>query len=524
MPQGYRNARTGYLTDVLPDSTPVGSIVPNFKSGTGSWDHTFIKSTATSFPTHNETTGNAYLNGDDPAYTHVGYLYCDGSIHNIIDYPQLFELIGNDYGGTASNGVDVVAGGSGYATTSTVTVTTAPTGGVTAVVTVGSVDGNGKILTMNVSNAGAGYITTPTITVGTGTGASFQVRMNLTQGRIEGISKTNVLTHLGDQYMGTFAVPDTVTRKICGNGPVYGSNSPNVGNSVLGCGTTGGKWYVDQSAQDNYFSLGTIRTSGYDNVVETTECSIIGSQTVTVTMRETKLSGVPQHNHIVHRSIPGDNQWVKEYSGDRYLAGYRADTGKLSRWYPTTGEVFTHKHGLLRQPMSDNKVASYDVMDYQGGAGGGGSTQNPITILATSSVSTANNTITLTDHGMITGTKLKYKSTSGTAIGGLTVGTDYWAIKVDVNVIKLATSSANATAGTNVPITSGGSGTQTFVWDTTYAKQKYLASGSASSGTTQLQTSIPAPIFKCFISTSIIGGRERVTGGNPVYDLSLIHI
>ena len=46
-----------------------------------------------------DTTGNAYQQGDDPAYTHDGYLYCDGSEYNIADYPALFEVIGNDYGG-----------------------------------------------------------------------------------------------------------------------------------------------------------------------------------------------------------------------------------------------------------------------------------------------------------------------------------------------------------------------------------------------------------------------------------------
>ena len=27
MPQGYRNARKGYLTDILTDTTPIGAIV-----------------------------------------------------------------------------------------------------------------------------------------------------------------------------------------------------------------------------------------------------------------------------------------------------------------------------------------------------------------------------------------------------------------------------------------------------------------------------------------------------------------
>ena len=103
MTQTYRNARTGYLTDILTDTTPIGAIVPNLKAGANSYDHSFIKAGAGAFPALSENTGNAYQAGDDPAYTHEGYLYCDGTEYNINDYPGLFEIIGNDYGGTASN-------------------------------------------------------------------------------------------------------------------------------------------------------------------------------------------------------------------------------------------------------------------------------------------------------------------------------------------------------------------------------------------------------------------------------------
>ena len=162
------------------------------------------------------------------------------------------------------------------------------------------------------------------------------------------------------------------STKIVGNSSVFGNNSPNVGNSSLGVGTKGGQWYFAQESQDEYFSLGRITTAGYDQVVETTGCSIIGSQTVTVTMRETKLRGAPQHNHTVFHSIPGTEEWVKEGSGDRYLVDYRSGSGRIARWYPTTGTVFT-QHGLLRVANTDNTVATYDVLDFQGGAGGNGS-------------------------------------------------------------------------------------------------------------------------------------------------------
>ena len=105
-PQKYRNPRQGFYTDLYVDTTPVGSIVNNLKAGQNSFDHNYIN--ASSNPhRHGETIGDAYQLGDDPAYTHEGYLYCNGDEHYIRDYPTLFQIIGNDYGGAASNGIAI---------------------------------------------------------------------------------------------------------------------------------------------------------------------------------------------------------------------------------------------------------------------------------------------------------------------------------------------------------------------------------------------------------------------------------
>ena len=376
--QLYRNARTGFYTDLTVDTTPVGAIVPNLKTGTNSYDHNFVKYGATTFPSLTETTGNAYQVKDDPAYTHQGYLYCNGDEYNIGDFPGLFELIGNKYGGRASSGIDVTNGGSGYTTLPLVGIT-APGGGAGVQATAGAVVENGVIVRVDVVNPGAGYSSPPTIqfTGGNGSGATAVARINTVDGSIEGINTNNVMDYWGDPYLGTFKVPDLRTRKIVGNGPVFGNNSPNVGNSTLGVGTTGGAWYLDKDAQDEYFSLGRIVTTGYENVVETVECTIIGQQQIDISMRETKLSGAPQHSHTVYHTVPGFNSYQAEAGGDRYLQDYREGRGRLARWYPTGGIVFTHKHGLLRSPITDNTVATYDVFDAFGGAGGCGSLKDP---------------------------------------------------------------------------------------------------------------------------------------------------
>ena len=68
-------------------------------------------------------------------------------------------------------------------------------------------------------------------------------------------------------------------------------------------------------------------------------------------------------------------------------------------------------------------------------------------------VNTTNNTITLTSHGLSTGDPVYYYAGSN-AIGGLNNSNLYYTIASDSNTIKLATTAANATAGTAISFTS----------------------------------------------------------------------
>ena len=164
MVQSYRNNRRGFYTDCYQDTTPVGTIVSNLKSGANTYDHEFINK-STNLHRLEDFAGNAYQNDDDPAYTHDGYLYCDGTEYEIKDYPTLYEIIGVHYGGRASSGIDVTAAGSGYTTSSAVTISAPPTGGIQATAIVKTVDTNGGILTVDILNPGSGYTSTPTVTV-----------------------------------------------------------------------------------------------------------------------------------------------------------------------------------------------------------------------------------------------------------------------------------------------------------------------------------------------------------------------
>ena len=79
-------------------------------------------------------------------------------------------------------------------------------------------------------------------------------------------------------------------------------------------------------------------------------------------------------------------------------------------------------------------------------------------------VSTTNNTITLTSHGLATGDQVYYYAASN-KIGGLSNSKVYYVISVDANTIKLANSSSGASAGTAVSLTSApGSDTTQFIY------------------------------------------------------------
>ncbi len=76
----------------------------------------------------------------------------------------------------------------------------------------------------------------------------------------------------------------------------------------------------------------------------------------------------------------------------------------------------------------------------------------------------ATETFTATAHGLQTGDGPVQVSNAGGALPtGLAAATDYWVIKVTANTFKLATSFLNAMAGTNLLISTDGTGTQTLV-------------------------------------------------------------
>lgn len=67
----------------------------------------------------------------------------------------------------------------------------------------------------------------------------------------------------------------------------------------------------------------------------------------------------------------------------------------------------------------------------------------------------ASDAITVTAHKFVTGERVTYADGGGTQVVGLTDGTDYYVINASANTIKLATTAANALAGTAIAISDG---------------------------------------------------------------------
>ncbi len=77
-------------------------------------------------------------------------------------------------------------------------------------------------------------------------------------------------------------------------------------------------------------------------------------------------------------------------------------------------------------------------------------------------LSQANGTLTMTAHGQVTGSLGQCSNSGGALPTGISAVTNYYIIVVDANTVKLASSLANAVAGTAIDITGNGTGTQTF--------------------------------------------------------------
>lgn len=465
----YRNPRANYYSDKFYDTTEIGSIITTLKvqdtdtNYQSSYDLKYVPNVAAGnlTPYRDAESLNTARIDNNPEYQYNGYLYCDGALYYIEDYPLLYQAIGNEYGGVPRPGAQIIQTATYSGTGSNVLLQidlppnydpenplTSGTQMSINLQTQDNGDGTFTIVGLTIINPGSGYdvFNPPSYQVTDAQGnvinpqsGTLEISFLLdSEGSLVDVTAENVFELMGAGNLGTFAVPDLKARKIVGYGPVYGSNTPTVGliSESLGYDSLGGVWLLTKDVQKGLFSLGSLTTIGYTNVTDTTSTTVTGQQEIKVKLKEKRVPGVPEHSHFAYHTVPGNLvDTMPSYTGDRYMAEYKSATGALSQFFPVGGVSFEHTHALLKQPLPDNTVATYDILDWVPGAN-------------------------------LTSGSIKYESD----------GQEY-----------------------------------------------YYASGSAAAGTYELVTYIPVTTFKVCDENTKIGGRTNFIGGSPIVEYNLLY-
>ena len=143
------------------------------------------------------------------------------------------------------------------------------------------------------------------------------------------------------------------------------------------------------------------------------------------------------------------------------LSNAQAGTAANITGAGNNSQTFQGDTATATATVSSGKVSGFTVTgvgsDYQSIPAVTVAAPSEKTFNAQSAVSTANDTITISNHGFATGDQLTYSDKGGTVIAGLTDGGTFFVIRESANAFKLATSLSNASSGTAVDITAGSS-------------------------------------------------------------------
>ena len=289
----------------------------------------------------------------------------------------------------------------------------------------------GSLTEISVSYGGVGYNSAlpPTVTItGNGTGAT--ATATVIQGRIAAIDITNGGTGYTTATVTVAPPPATATATATIVGGVITSISV----------TNGGTGYIASSPPNiNIVGDGAGATAGLTIVNGTiTAINVINGG-----------SGYTSANVIVDPPGAQASAIPEIYFGYGYSSAPTVVAPD-----PAIADIIWESSGIgqLNQIVRYNK-SFYTITSYNLAS------RNTFTASNSSVIDITNNTFTFTGHTLTTGKAVLYNTNGGTAIGGLVNNTVYYVIKVDANTIKLATSFANAQAGTAKDITALGVGT-----------------------------------------------------------------
>ena len=379
----YRNSFNNYYSDKTGNHAPVGTILPVF--------------------------ADVNLAANDPEYTYPQHLYCDGKELLIRDYPELYSIIENRYGGgeSVAKTQNNQPGGlrRSYiinnklffqfyydSTNDKVNVKRPyPYGSVFRFST--ATNAFGAFPSAGIFNQSTFYgLELPTEDV-TAQAQTNEFAYELTLPDNIDLSTVNASdltwdftqpfgppTHpliiiqksfsfLDYPYnIGTFNLPDYRQRKILGFGNVNGAGTSTPENAVNNfVGQTGGQWYIAKNTlidSGEFFVIGDVKTTGYADITADIAAYLTGTVKYQVgPMDDYVFPFPPTHGHRM-LSVEVDETKLAEQGAteaDKFAVNYINSRANVNIFEPngTAGGALGHSHGLIGTPLQNSQTATY---------------------------------------------------------------------------------------------------------------------------------------------------------------------
>jgi len=376
----YRNSFSNYYSDKTGNHAPVGTILPVF--------------------------ADVNLAANDPDYTYPQHLYCDGKELLIRDYPELYSIIENRYGGgqsvaktqnnqpgglrrsyiinnklffqfyyDATNDKANVKRPYPYGSvfrfsTATNAYGAFPSAGIFNQNTFYGLELPTEDVTAQAQTNEFAYELTLPDSVDLSTVTSSDYTKNFTG------SDTHPLIIIQKSFslldypynVGTFNLPDYRQRKILGFGNVNGTGTSTPENAVNNfVGQTGGQWYIAKNSlidSGEFFVIGDVKTTGYASITADVAAYITGTVKYQVgPMDDYVFPFPPTHGHRM-LSVEVDETKLAEQGAteaDKFAVNYINSRANVNIFEPngTAGGALGHSHGLIGTPLQNSQTATY---------------------------------------------------------------------------------------------------------------------------------------------------------------------
>ena len=209
--------------------------------------------------------------------------------------------------------------------------------------------------------------------------AQYPELWNIIQNTYGGNGSYNILTKA---YSGSFNVPDYRNKRICGVGIIDSNQGgsaflPVSSGSINAVGSTGGYWYIDRTGiagplpleqvftggtESDFFSLGTVKTLGTENLTADFNFNITGAINAFIQEVGETTVNVPSHDHTFFSSTTEDDgaepliPW-----GQKALYGKGPDaTGSLDRGRITTPQEQAENIDMFRQLLGSDFISEVE--------------------------------------------------------------------------------------------------------------------------------------------------------------------